>query len=391
MVVYFHRVSVTGLSANALGVPLLLLVIPLGFAAILTGWQAFAVPTALFLKCGEGVAAWHMRFEPSWRMGAVPLWAALGFSGALIALALAARWQRRRAIWGTVAVALVFFGIISVQPWRSQIRCGTFELTAIDVSQGDSLFLAFPNGETMLVDAGGFPGMERMARKPQLDMGEDVISPYLWSRSIRHLDYAVLTHGHSDHIAGLPAILDNFAPRQLWIGAEPDSAAWHSVQAHAASSRTAIVPLRRGAPEISIGGVRVRVLAPAPDYVPSDAPGNNDSLVLEMTYKKRSVLLTGDAEKPVEEDLAGNTLLSPVTLLKVGHHGSKTSSTDAFLSALSPQFAIISDGYNNQFHHPHTVVLDRLAEHHVAVFRTDRQGLVTFLTDGDGIEIRSFR
>ena len=78
----------------------------------------------------------------------------------------------------------------------------------------------------MLVDAGGFPGMERMKRKPQLDMGEDVVSPYLWSRRIRHLDYAVLTHGHSDHMGGLAAVLDNFHPRVLWIGAEPETAEW---------------------------------------------------------------------------------------------------------------------------------------------------------------------
>ncbi len=94
-------------------------------------------------------------------------------------------------------------------------------MTAIDVSQGDSLLVVFPDGETMLVDAGGFPGMERMKRKPQIDMGEDVVSPYLWSRRITHLNYAVLTHGHSDHMAGLPAILDNFHPHALWVERSP--------------------------------------------------------------------------------------------------------------------------------------------------------------------------
>ena len=243
----------------------------------------------------------------------------------------------------------------------------------------------------MLIDAGGFPGMERMARKPQVDMGEDVVSPYLWSRRIRHLDFAALTHGHSDHMAGFPAVLDNFAPAKLWIGAEPDSPEWRTVKLHAARSGTAIAPLHRGSPDFYIGGVRIRVLAPSPDYVPAAAAGNNDSLVLEMTYGKRSILLTGDAEKPVEEDLVASGMLRPVTLLKVGHHGSKTSSSEPFLSALAPSFAIISDGYKNQFHHPHAIVLDRLAEHKTAVFRTDQRGLVTFLTDGDKVEIHAFR
>lgn len=391
MITYFHRISMTGLTANAIVVPLLSLVIPLGFASILTGWQFFAVPTAYTLKFAEVIASWHMHFEPRWRMGAIPLWAAIGFSGALIALSLAIRFRKDWAIWSTLATAVALFAVVCFQPWRPLLKPGIFELTAIDVSQGESLFLSFPDGETMLIDAGGFPGAERMAHKPQVDMGEDVVSPYLWSRRIRHLDYAALTHGHSDHMGGLPAILDNFAPRKLWIGAEPDSREWQVVKAHAAGSGTAIAPLHRGSPDFCIGGVRIRVLAPAANYVPDAVAGNNDSLVLEMTYGKRSILLTGDAEKPVEQDMVASGLLRPVTLLKVGHHGSKTSSSEPFLSALSPSLAIISDGYMNQFHHPHTVVLDRLAEHKTAVFRTDQRGLVTFLTDGDKVEIHSFR
>jgi competence protein ComEC len=391
MVSYFHRISMTGLTANAIVVPLLSLVVPLGFASILTGWQALAAPTTFLLRAAELVAGWHMHFEPSWRMGAVPVWAALGFSIALIALAVAIRFGKRPAIWAALAASLCLFAVVAVQPWRPLLRPGLLEVTAIDVSQGESVLVAFPNGETMLIDAGGFPGMERMARKPQIDMGEDVVSPYLWSRRIRRLDYAALTHGHSDHMAGLPAILDNFAPRKLWTGAEPDSPAWRIVREHAAGSRTTITALHRGAPDWYIGGVRLRVLAPSPDYVPGDAAGNNDSLVLELQYRKHSILLPGDAEKPVEDDLLTSGMLHRVTLLKVGHHGSRTSSSEPFLAALSPQLAIISDGYNNQFHHPHGIVLDRLAEHRTAVFRTDQRGLVTFLTDGDRVEIHSFR
>jgi competence protein ComEC len=389
MVTYFHRLSVTGLTANIVVVPLLSLVIPFGFAAILTGLHPLAQITGMFLKWSEAVAAWHMNFEPAWRIGAIPLGISLAFSVSLMALAIAVR-RGGKPIIPAFAGALAFFAIICWQPWKPIVHLGKLELTAIDVSQGDSLLMVLPDGETMLIDAGGYPGMARMVRKPQIDMGEDVVSPYLWSRRIRRLDYAILSHGHSDHMAGLPAILDNFRPKQLWVSVEPPSAEWKTVEQHAAADRVPIVSLHRGSPDLCFGSVRIRVLAPAPDYVPGEAAGNNDSLVLEVSYGKRSILLTGDAERPIEDDMVNSGQLRNVTLLKVGHHGSKTSSSEEFLSQLSPEFAFISDGYKNQFHHPHPTVLERLAQHHAAVYRTDERGLTTFLTDGDKVEIKTF-
>ncbi len=389
MVSYFHRLSLTGLSANIVVVPLLLLVVPLGFVTIITGWHPVALLTAAFLHWAEAVATWHARFEPGWRIAAIPLGIAVGFSVALIILGITVRHGRQfTAI--AFASSFLLFGAICLQPWKALTKAGMLEVTAIDVNQGDSLLIVFPDSETMLVDAGGFPGMERMVRKPQIDIGEDVVSPYLWSRRIRHIDYAVLSHGHSDHMAGLPAILDNFRPKTLWIGAEPETAEWKTVEQHAAADHVRITPLHRGSPDIAIGDVRIRILAPSPEYVPGEHPVNNDSLVLEITYGKRSVLLTGDAEKPVEEDMVNSGELHPVTLLKVGHHGSRTSSSEQFLDLINPQFAFISDGYMNQFHHPHQIVLDRLEAHHAGVYRTDERGLISFRTDGDKVEVSSF-
>ncbi len=389
MVSYFHRLSITGLSANIIVIPLLSLVVPLGFLSIVTGWHALAWLTKLLLGWAAGVAAWHVHFEPAWRQGAIPLALSVAFAASLVVLAVAIRYKR----WVTPALgfSLALFAIVCWQPWKPLVRPAQLELTAIDVSQGDSLLVVFPDGETMLVDAGGFPGFERMKRKPRLDIGEDVVSPYLWSRRIQRLDYAVLTHGHSDHMGGLAAILNNFRPRKLWIGVEPQTSAWAAIQRTAAADGVPIVALNRTSAPFSIGGAQIRVLAPSKDYVMGESAANDDSLVLEIHYGRRSILLTGDAERSIEDDLLASNELRPVTLLKVGHHGSKTSSSEEFLEKVAPEFALISDGYLNQFHHPHPSVLARLADHHIGVFRTDQRGLITFWTDGDKVEVETFR
>jgi competence protein ComEC len=389
MISYFHRLSLTGLSANIIVIPLLSLVVPMGFATLISGWHWLAAITGFLLKLSEGVAGWHAAIEPAWRVAAFPLWISVAFAASLLLLTISIRGQRLVSL--ALACSLALFGCLLFQPWRPLLKRGALEITAIDVGQGDSVFVAFPDGETMLVDAGGFPGAERMKRKPQTDIGEDVVSPYLWSRRIHKLDYAVLTHGHSDHMGGLPAILDNFHPKALWIGAEPETPEWRTVEEHARAGRVRIVSLHRQTDRpIKLGGTEIRVLAPAPDYVEGETAQNNDSLVLEITYGNKRVILTGDAERQSEAEMIQSADLRPVTLLKVGHHGSRTSSTEGFLDEIRPQFAFISDGYMNQFHHPHPDVLQRFADHHIPVLRTDKQGLVSFITDGQRVELSSF-
>jgi competence protein ComEC len=387
MAVYFHRISLTGFSANILIVPLLGLVVPIGFVALFTGWQMSARIAEWLLKEGENIADWHTRFEPNWRVPGPPLWLALAFSLSLLLLA----WAIRRSRWwtcGSSAVVLTLFTLIFWHPFPPAVHPRQLELTAIDVGQGDSLLVAFPDSKLMLIDGGGVLAFGRRV-KSRFDTGEDVVSPYLWTRSIRKIDILVLTHAHDDHAGGLPAIIENFHPRELWTGATPASAAWSAVRKAALAEKTKIVAMTSGG-RFQYGDARIEVLSPPADYLPGDSPKNNDSLALRVTYGQRTFLLTGDMEKPMESRLLASGQPVRADVLKVGHHGSNTSSTDPFLDAVAPTFAVISDGFENSFHHPHPRVLARLAAHRAEVLRTDRLGLITVRTDGRRIWVETF-
>ncbi len=393
MAIYFHRISLTGISANILVVPLLALVVPLGFVALLSMWHLPAAIAGWLLSASEHIAEWHTHFEPHWRVLSPPLWLAISFTATLVLLAfIMRRWPR----WSgaMLAFVLLLFGLIFWHPFPPAIHPGQLELTAIDVGQGDSLLICFPDSKLMLIDAGGLLSFGRPASNAQaaarLDIGEDVVSPYLWSRSIRKIDVVALTHAHDDHAGGLPAVIENFHPDQLWTGATPSSAAWSAVRNKARAENVKIVPLLSGR-SFNFGGTRIDVISPPADYVPGAIPMNNDSLGLRITYRQRSLLLTGDMEKPMERRALVDGEPLRADILKVGHHGSNTSSTDPFLDAVSPVFALISDGFENSFHHPHPLVLERLAAHRAGILRTDRDGLVTIRTDGRHITVETFR
>lgn len=387
LAIYFHRISLTGFSANIIVVPLLALVVPFGFLAVFTGWRLPAVLAGWLLEAGEKVAAWHIRFEPDWRVPDPPLWLAFAFSVALLALVFTISRSRRWAWFSSLAVT-IFFVLVFWHPFPPDVHSGELEMTAIDVGQGDSLLLAFPDGKLMLVDGGGTLSFGRRV-KPQMDIGEDVVSPYLWRRSIRKIDVVVMTHAHDDHAQGLPAVIENFHPAELWTGATAASAAWMAVRSKAQSQKVSIREMRAGR-SFDFGGARVEIVSPPPDYAPGLSPKNNDSLGMRITYGQRSILLTGDMEKPMEiRALAENEPLR-ADILKVGHHGSNTSSTESFLDAVSPTFALISDGFENSFRHPHPQVLERLAEHRTMVLRTDVQGLTTIRTDGHKVSVETF-
>jgi competence protein ComEC len=377
MVVYFHRVGISGLSANAFIVPVMGVAVPVGFIAVFTGWVWVARTGGWLVSLSQMIVNWHARMEPAWRIPTPPVWVGAMFAVALIAVALArGRWWRLAAgVWMAAALALLLW-----HPFPPEVHHGQLEMTAIDVGQGDSILVVFPDGKRMLVDGGGIPAFGGRPRA-QLDIGEDVVAPYLWQRSIRGIDVMVASHGHDDHVGGLPALVADFHPKELWTGVTPESPLWSALRSKALENHTRIMPLR-GPACLAFGGAQIDVLAPRPEYVPDSSPKNNDSLVLRIRYGQRSFLLTGDMERPIEQWLLTERQVPLVDVLKVAHHGSKSSSTEEFLGAASPLFAVISVGAGNSYGHPNRDVLERLAQHGAVVKRTDEDGLVSIRTDG---------
>jgi len=289
-------------------------------------------------------------------------------------LSSARRWLRHAA-WVTLALA----ALAAVVPRPVDRPRGAMLMEAIDVGQGDSLLVITPDGKTLLVDGGGFGGGPRQA--PQdFDIGEEVVSPALWARGIHHLDVVALTHAHADHMGGLPTVLRNFHPYEFWVGNNPHFAAYNALLEEAAALHVRVRSFRAG-DAFAFGSTQVNVLAPFRDYQPGTEPTNNDSLVLHVAYGATSVMLEGDAEAPIEQAMLAEPGLAS-TLLKVGHHGSITSTRPEFLKRVAPQWAVISCGLHNRYGHPREEVLEELQQAHVRTFRTDINGISCFCLDG---------
>ena len=244
----------------------------------------------------------------------------------------------------------------------------------------------------MLIDGGGaFGGFAGQSGRG-IDPGEEAVSPYLWSRGFQKLDVVALTHAHQDHLGGLTAILENFHIGQLWIGREVRSPALAKLEQLARGKNIPIEHETR-ASHFALDDVQGKFFWPENTSAdPSDAARNDDSLVLRLQYQELRILLPGDAEKEAEREMLSESGPDELRaeVLKIGHHGSKNSTTAEFLTAVKPRIAIISVGEDNPYGHPNTELLERLASAGVRVLRTDRDGAVHILMDGKGLEVRCF-
>ena len=274
-----------------------------------------------------------------------------------------------------VGVVCIWYTIFYLESHQNLV------VTFFDVGQGDSAFIETPNGNQVLIDGGPSDAvLSKLGR----------ILPF-WDRSI---DMLVLTHAHADHVGGLIDVLARYRVGRVVESGEaygtPDYQEWHT---RIAKKQIPVVIAYRGQSIDLGGGVILRVLSPFENYEGVSVKNVHDGNVsTKLEYGSTSMLFTGDAEKLIEYRLVSEDqgeLQSDI--LKVGHHGSKTSSTEAFLRAVQPDFAIISSGRKNRYGHPHQDVLDRLAAFGVSILRTDIDGDIQIESDGETLVIDGAR
>jgi competence protein ComEC len=370
---HFHRVAPAALVLNLLAVPLSTAVLLAGVAVLLAstlgGWLAAPLGVLAFgaaralLWSGtvvEGVPFLDARVATP-AAGFVVLYV-VGLLGIVFSRAARASWL----LTGSTALALVL-GL------PAPVATGRLELTVLDVGQGDCLVVRSPAGRTMLVDSGGsFEG--------RLAIGERVLGPYLWFERIHGLDLLLLTHAHPDHVGGAPFLLKNFAVAEVWEGLAPRHDRGYETLDQ--TLRAALVA-RRAVVRGNVfdwDGARVAVLGPR-GHSPPPFTQNDDSVVLKLTLGRVSLLLAGDVEASGEVGLAPGA----AQVLKVAHHGSRTSSGARLLAEVRPRVAIVSAGKANPFGHPHPELVERLGQAGAWLLRTDRDGAIKISTDGEAV------
>ena len=408
----FHRVSLAGPLSNIPAVILTGVIVPLGFLALLLtfAWVRLALIVAKAVGFCAGLLLatvdWFSRLpRVSYRIPGPPIWLVVLFFAALIVLAASARAAASRrkgrvarrqlpppiaaAEWMSAIVLAALTVLVASHPFAPNLERGRLEVTVLDVGQGDSIFAAFPDGRTMLIDGGGLAGSEWVGgSRSGTDVGEEVVSPYLWSRGLKRLDVVALTHADHDHVDGLHAVLANFQVGELWVGRDDARPAFLSVLEEARSRGISIVHQFQG-DEISWHGARTNVIWPPGDANAGASP-NDASLVLRLSDGHAGFLLTGDIEKRTEEKLVEEHAPIASDFLKAPHHGSKTSSTPEFLASVAPRVAVVSVGEANAFGHPSESVVERYEQDGVRLLRTDRDGAITAVTDGTNFSVHTY-
>jgi competence protein ComEC len=393
---YFNQISLVGPATNLVVVPLVgFVVVPaglLGTVGALVGieygvlfWHVAAWGTQLML--------WVVQHASSWSWAAVQCVTPTGFEIVLYYLlgTLVLFWKKwpHRA---TALVVIVSLGGLDAGYWIYQ-RHGRNDLrvTAIDVGQAGANLLELPKGYTILVDGGGF------SDNAIFDVGAAVIAPLLWKKRIKTIDLVVLTHPNSDHLNGLLYILKHFDVGEVWSNQEPAATKGYAQWSKLLTDRNIRhLDFDRMSRRVIRNGVQLEILGPPADFLEQKQAlwrdTNNNSLVLRVCYDDISFLFSGDIEKSGEADLLSR--IGPKELrssvLLVPHHGSRNSSTMAFLKAVKPMEAVISAGWQNRFKFPHGQVLKRLERVGSRIWCTAKTGALEISTDGKAYNIRTY-
>jgi competence protein ComEC len=380
----FNRIIFSGLLLNFIGIPLVGLIMAAGYLylplALLSRTLSGPIAAGLTFLIKAFMASTHLLDRFAFLSYRIPTPPVLVIAGYFLGLLLLGGPARSRKIRIAEAAGFgLFFAALILYPFPSGSR--DLKITFIDVGQGDSILLQFPGRRTMLVDGGGLP-------VGTFDVGESVVSPFLWSKGLKSIDTLVLTHGHPDHLNGLPAVAANFRIGHYWEAFSPPAESKYA--ALGAALGTGIAPQRifRGF-SVREGDVRIEALSPRETEPLPVTTDNDRSLVLRITYGSTAFLLAADIGINAEDDIlaGGSDVRSQV--LKSPHHGSSTSSSESFLAAVAAKFIVISAGAGNRAGLPHPAILDRYRKTGARILRTDLDGAIEFSSDGTAVSVRT--
>ncbi|SCH36692.1 MULTISPECIES: ComEC/Rec2 family competence protein [unclassified Romboutsia] len=243
------------------------------------------------------------------------------------------------------------------------------EIHIIDVGQGDSILIQTPSNKKILIDAGD-------------ENSEHIIKSYLKKEKITSLDIAIATHPDSDHIGSLDYVIEKYNVSNIYMPNQSTDTACYKNLINSCSNKDIIPNFLYKNDSITLDE-DTEILVLSPSYIQED--NNLNSIVLSLNYKNKSFLFTGDCEKSNEDDMINSFNLENIDFLKVAHHGSSSSSSPEFISEVSPDVAVISCGYKNQYGHPHKSTLDTLNNKNIITYRTDINGDMIFYSDGNTI------
>ncbi|SFL32045.1 DNA internalization-related competence protein ComEC/Rec2 [Pelosinus propionicus] len=388
---HFNSFSLSSFIANLFIVPIIEGIVILGLLGAFSSMIISVVGAACLVTCSLMISLVLQLAEWLADMPAAKLYVpSIGLAGSIVYYILVGwiygykpknmlslkdtleKWPQRSA----VAVLMLVFCIIVYCAYPAPLS-----VHFIDVGQGDAALIITPHGRAILVDTGGTLG-----ESTDFDIGYRVLMPYLKHYGVLKIDYLFLTHGHQDHAGGAAGVAGEIPIKNIMLSRENYTrAVLNLLKAAPNSVRIAVYEGQK----VEIDGAVVNVLH-ADTGLSQKQPSNEVSSVIQLRYGKHSFLFTGDLPAQGEDEMIHSGRAFSSTVLKVGHHGSKTSSTVKFLQAVNPEYAVISVGRNNSFGHPHEEVIDRLLFQGSKVYRTDEQGAIVFQTDGDTITVDTF-
>lgn len=388
----FHQIPLSSLWVNLVILPFFSLLIPWGYLSLLLAipsptlgkWTAFPLNGAVDLLHR------FLDFATNRPMlilsvASQPLWWWVIFGLLFLMLSLPRPGIINPIRYRLFALLLVFLLFLPLMIARFD---QTVKITFIDVGQGDCILIQGPNQHAVLIDGGGV-GYQRspeswQIRRDPFEVGKDVVVPALRSLGVSRLDWVVLSHGDGDHIGGLRAVIDQLPVGQVLVnGIPPSTELEKELIAFIKEKEIPIKIAKRGKWMSWNRHISIDIVSPS-GYLDLKEGDNNASIVLQLNANGRTFLFTGDLEADGERELLKRMDLEHIDVLKVGHHGSKSSTSEEFLSMITPKAAIISVGKNNRYGHPAREVLDRLKAFNVQVFRTDQHGAITFTIHNKG-------